>query len=212
MERTASKADQSVAERLAPGARPVRTAGVDAATCVPFARQIAAGVAEWLPGYAEQIDNGSYPAEVSALETDVRAMAHLIHASEAGVNAEPPKPFKAMADRAIAAGHGGEQYPVLIVRLLAVTELRSRGIPQDLTDRAELVVANLAVNAVLHGRVPGLCYRLTPAFDPAADRLRTKVSDARGDLRPLPFPAGTEVDPLSVSGRGQALVAALADR
>ena len=81
-------ADQLVAERLAPGTRPVRTAGVDAATCVPFARQIAAGVAEWLPGYAEQIDNGSYPAEVSALETDVRAMAHLIHASEAGVNAE----------------------------------------------------------------------------------------------------------------------------
>jgi hypothetical protein len=72
-------------------------------------------VAEWLPGYAEQIDRGSFPAEVSALETDARAMAHLIEESEAtGVNAELPKLFKAMADRAIAAGHGGEQYPVLI--------------------------------------------------------------------------------------------------
>jgi 3-hydroxyisobutyrate dehydrogenase-like beta-hydroxyacid dehydrogenase len=93
----------------------LRTAGVDAATYAPFARQIAAGVADWLPGYAEQIDSGSFPAEVSALETDVRAMAHLIEESEAvGVNAELPKLIKAMADRSIAAGHGGEQYPVLI--------------------------------------------------------------------------------------------------
>lgn len=92
----------------------LRTAGVDAATYAPFAQQIAAGVAEWLPGCAEQIDKGSFPAEVSALETDARVMAHLIEESEAGgVNAELPK-FKAMADRAIAAGHGGEQYPVLI--------------------------------------------------------------------------------------------------
>ncbi|MDJ1136457.1 NAD(P)-dependent oxidoreductase [Streptomyces iconiensis] len=93
----------------------LRTAGVDAAAYAPFARQIAAGVAEWLPGYAEQIDSGSFPAEVSALETDVRAMAHLIEESEAvGVNAELPRLIKAIADRSVAAGHGGEQYPVLI--------------------------------------------------------------------------------------------------
>ncbi|MFI8889677.1 hypothetical protein ACIGXC_05180 [Streptomyces paradoxus] len=84
-------------------------------TYVPFAQRIAAGVAGWLPGYAGQIDRGSFPAEVSALETDARAMAHLIEESEAvGVNAELPKLIKAMADRAIAAGHGKEQYPVLI--------------------------------------------------------------------------------------------------
>ncbi|WP_405162901.1 NAD(P)-binding domain-containing protein [Nocardia sp. NBC_01499] len=93
----------------------LRTAGVYAATYATFAKQIATGVAEWLPGYAEQIDSGSFPAEVSALETDARAMAHLIEASEAvGVNAELPKLIKAMADRSIAAGHGKEQYPVLI--------------------------------------------------------------------------------------------------
>ncbi|MFF2809400.1 NAD(P)-dependent oxidoreductase [Streptomyces sp. NPDC058000] len=93
----------------------LRTAGVDAVTYAPFARQIAAGVAEWLPGHAEQVDSGSFPAEVASLETHVRSMAHLIEESEAvGVNAELPKLIKAMADRAIAAGHGGEQYPVLI--------------------------------------------------------------------------------------------------
>lgn len=97
------------------GTAMLRTAGVDAATYAPFTRQIAAGVAEWLPGYAEQIDSGSFPAQVSALETDARAMAHLIEESEAvGVNAELPKLIKAMADRSIAAGHGAEQYPVLI--------------------------------------------------------------------------------------------------
>lgn len=93
----------------------LRTAGVDAATYAPFAQQIAVGVAEWLPGYAEQIDSGSFPAEVSALETDARAMAHLIEESETlGVSTELPKLIKAMADRSIAAGHGAEQYPVLI--------------------------------------------------------------------------------------------------
>jgi 3-hydroxyisobutyrate dehydrogenase-like beta-hydroxyacid dehydrogenase len=92
-----------------------KTAGVDAATYAPFAQRIAATVAEWLPGYAEQIDSGSFPAQVSTLETDTQAMAHLIEESEAvGVNAELPKLIKAMADRSIAAGHGPEQYPVLI--------------------------------------------------------------------------------------------------
>ncbi|WP_141579725.1 NAD(P)-dependent oxidoreductase [Actinomadura sp. WMMA1423] len=91
------------------------TAGVDAAAYAPFAQQIAAVVAGWLPGYAEQIDRDSFPAEVSALETDARAMTHLIEESEAaGVNAELPMLFKAMADRALAAGHGQDQYPVLI--------------------------------------------------------------------------------------------------
>ncbi|MFC7104311.1 hypothetical protein ACFQQB_30020 [Nonomuraea rubra] len=93
----------------------LRTAGVDAATFAPFAREIATGVAGWLPGYAEQVDRGAFPAEVSALETDARAMAHLVEESEAaGVNAELPRLIKTLADRAIAAGHGGEQYPVLI--------------------------------------------------------------------------------------------------
>ncbi|MFE7717652.1 NAD(P)-dependent oxidoreductase [Nocardia rhizosphaerihabitans] len=97
------------------GTAMLRTAGVDAATYAPFAQLIATGVAEWLPGYAEQIDRGEFPAEVAALATDARSMAHLVEESEAlGVNAELPRLIKAMADRSIAAGHGGEQYPVLI--------------------------------------------------------------------------------------------------
>ncbi|MEU1692228.1 ATP-binding protein [Streptomyces hirsutus] len=98
-----------------------------------------------------------------------------------------------------------------LARLLAVTELRSWGTSQDLTERAELVVAELAANAVLHGRVPGRCFRLTLAYDPAAGCLRVEVSDARGDLGPRSLPADTEPDPLSTTGRGLTLVTALAD-
>ncbi|MFC9544318.1 ATP-binding protein [Streptomyces sp. NPDC056956] len=96
-----------------------------------------------------------------------------------------------------------------LARLLAVTELRSWGVSQDLTERAELVVAELTANAVLHGRVPGRCFRLTLALGPAAGRLRIEVSDARGDLHPLPRP--TDTDPLGTTGRGLTLVTALAD-
>ncbi|MEX5635865.1 NAD(P)-dependent oxidoreductase [Parafrankia sp. FMc2] len=97
------------------GTAMLRTAGVDAATYAPFAQQIATVVATWLPGYAEQIDSGAFPATVSALETDARAMTHLIEESEAvGVDTALPTLIKTMADRSIAAGHGGEQYPVLI--------------------------------------------------------------------------------------------------
>lgn len=109
----------SVLDAWLQGTALLRTAGVDAATYAPFARRIAAGVADWLPGYAAQVDRGEYPAEVAALETDARAMAHLVEESEAlGVNAELPKLIKAFADRAIAAGRGGEQYPVLIEQFL----------------------------------------------------------------------------------------------
>ncbi|WP_073946786.1 ATP-binding protein [Streptomyces kebangsaanensis] len=99
-----------------------------------------------------------------------------------------------------------------LARLLTVTELRSWGIPQDLTERAELVVAELAANAVLHGRVPGRCFRLTLVLDPAAGRLRVEVSDARGDLCPRIPSADAEPDALPLGGRGLTLVTALADR
>ncbi|MFE1260013.1 ATP-binding protein [Streptomyces albogriseolus] len=93
-----------------------------------------------------------------------------------------------------------------LARLLAVTELHSWSVSQDLTERAELVVAELAANAVLHGRVHGRCFRLTLVINPSAGRLRVEVSDARGDLRPLPRPTDTVSDPLSTTGRGLTFV------
>ncbi|MGQ4373829.1 ATP-binding protein [Streptomyces sp. SAS_267] len=98
-----------------------------------------------------------------------------------------------------------------LARLLGVTELRSWDAPADLTERAEIVVAELATNAVLHGHVPGRCFRLTLVLDPSAGRLRVEVTDARGDLHPQAPAAGAEPDPLRPGGRGLALVTALAD-
>ncbi|TLG10879.1 NAD(P)-dependent oxidoreductase [Nocardia cyriacigeorgica] len=93
----------------------LRTAGVDAATFAPFAQQMAAGVAGWLPGHAEQIDQNSFDTEVASLDTHVRTMAHLIEECEAaGINAELPTLIKSMADRSVAAGRGGQEYAVLI--------------------------------------------------------------------------------------------------
>ncbi|MFG2591164.1 ATP-binding protein [Streptomyces sp. NPDC048438] len=97
-----------------------------------------------------------------------------------------------------------------LARLLAVTELQSWDAPPGLTERAELVVAELAANAVLHGRVPGRDFRLTLAYAPLAWHLRIEVTDARGDRRPeLP---SYEPASLADGGRGLLLVAALADR
>ncbi|MFC9953300.1 ATP-binding protein, partial [Streptomyces prasinus] len=70
---------------------------------------------------------------------------------------------------------------------------------------------DLAATAVLHGGVSGRCFRLTHALPRAPARLRIEVSDARGDLRPLPRPTDTASDPLSTTGRGLTLVTALAD-
>ncbi|MEV3906842.1 ATP-binding protein [Streptomyces canus] len=96
-----------------------------------------------------------------------------------------------------------------LARLLAVAQLRSWGAGQDLTERAETVVAELAANAVLHGRSPGRDFRLTLVLDPSAGRLRVEVTDTRPDLHPHIPPA--EADALHPGGRGLSLVAALAD-
>jgi anti-sigma regulatory factor (Ser/Thr protein kinase) len=104
-----------------------------------------------------------------------------------------------------------------LARLLTVTELLSWEVPQDLAERAELVVAELAANAVLHGHVPGRCFRLALTYDRAAGRLLVEVTDARGESKPRP-PApdagpdsGTETAPLRTGGHGLTLVTSLAD-
>ncbi|WP_255560899.1 NAD(P)-binding domain-containing protein [Mumia sp. zg.B53] len=91
------------------------TAGVDAASYTPFAAQLAQETVGWLAGYADQVDRGTYPSDDATLNTHAGGMTHLIEESERlGVNAELPRLFKALVDRAIAAGQGGRSYPVLI--------------------------------------------------------------------------------------------------
>ncbi|MFD8014798.1 ATP-binding protein [Streptomyces sp. NPDC058955] len=95
-----------------------------------------------------------------------------------------------------------------LARLLTLTELYFWGAPQELTERAEQVVAELAANAVLHGRLRGRDFRLGLALDTAAGVLRVEVTDARGDRWPAVVREGERE---GVGGRGLPLVAALAD-
>ncbi|MFD3944296.1 ATP-binding protein [Streptomyces sp. NPDC058579] len=85
-----------------------------------------------------------------------------------------------------------------LARLLAVEQLRTWGL-EAASEATAHVVAELAANAVTHGRVPGRDFRLALRATEAA--LRIEVTDTRGDR--LPY-AG--------SGHGLVLVQALADR
>ncbi|MER6366641.1 ATP-binding protein [Kitasatospora sp. NPDC001527] len=80
---------------------------------------------------------------------------------------------------------------------------------------ALLIVAELAANASIHGRVPGrgfeLALSLTTVRRSRTSVLRIEVSDPRGDRQPvLPSAGGCPGE--SCSGRGLTLVDALADR
>ncbi|WP_338699089.1 ATP-binding protein [Streptomyces sp. Q6] len=89
-----------------------------------------------------------------------------------------------------------------LARLLAERQLAEwkRQSPE-----AEHVVAELAANAVRHGRVPGRDFRLTLTLD-AARTLRIEVADARPDRVPR------RRQPDDEGGRGLLIVASYADR
>ncbi|MDQ0749195.1 anti-sigma regulatory factor (Ser/Thr protein kinase) [Streptomyces africanus] len=92
-----------------------------------------------------------------------------------------------------------------LARLLTERQLDEWGEPYE---AAAQVVAELASNAVLHGRVRGRDFRLRLAL--RADRtLRIEVTDARGDGVPR-IQAPVEQD--AEGGRGLRIVEAYADR
>ncbi|MGV9281663.1 ATP-binding protein [Streptomyces sp. NPDC003730] len=102
-----------------------------------------------------------------------------------------------------------------LARLLAVQQLVDWGWGRDseYLDAAELVVGELAANAVTHGRVPGRDFLLTMALTSAPEdgsgALRIKVDDSRGERLPTPVPTPC---PDGEHGRGLVLVEALALR
>ncbi|MFB7261446.1 ATP-binding protein [Streptomyces nojiriensis] len=89
-------------------------------------------------------------------------------------------------------------------RALTVTQLAEHRLPFE--DAAQ-VVAELAANAVTHGRVPGRNFRLALRLTDGPT-LRIEVSDTRREFAPSAVPAG----PGAESGRGLVLVAAFAAR
>ncbi|MET9391432.1 ATP-binding protein [Streptomyces sp. NPDC006624] len=91
-----------------------------------------------------------------------------------------------------------------LARLLTERQLDAWGEPYD---EAAQVVAELASNAVRHGRVPGRDFRLRLTLR-AGRTLRVEVTDARGDRVPrVPDPVAEDAE----GGRGLRIVAAYAD-
>ncbi|MDT9681576.1 ATP-binding protein [Streptomyces sp. TRM76323] len=93
-----------------------------------------------------------------------------------------------------------------LARLLAAQQLQDWGLP---VDPVRHVVAELAANAVLHGRVPGRSFRLTLSAA-ASGTVCVEVTDTRDDRLPVRGRAGAEA--LAESGYGLLLVEELADR
>ncbi|MFB7089295.1 ATP-binding protein [Streptomyces sp. NPDC056296] len=98
-----------------------------------------------------------------------------------------------------------------LARHLALHRLDSWGVPygSPVSDTAALLVAELAANAVTHGRVPGRDIEVRLRLD--AYTLRIDVSDARGERRPRGPESTDAVTPEAERGRGLLLVDALAD-
>ncbi|WP_329620645.1 ATP-binding protein [Streptomyces sp. NBC_01255] len=100
-----------------------------------------------------------------------------------------------------------------LARRLAVHQLHRWGFPygSEASGTVELLVAELAANAVTHGRVPGRDCELTLTYTPGL-LLRVDVSDTRGERRP---PCGAPDRARLIDGeggRGLLLVEALASR
>ncbi|MFI1534574.1 ATP-binding protein [Streptomyces anandii] len=93
-----------------------------------------------------------------------------------------------------------------LARLLAAERLQAWGLPLD---PARLIVAELAANAALHGRVAGRGFRLTLSV-PRPTVLRIEVTDTRGDR--LPVTSRVADDQPAESGYGLLLVEQLSSQ
>ncbi|GGV97361.1 ATP-binding protein [Streptomyces narbonensis] len=88
-----------------------------------------------------------------------------------------------------------------LARLLAVQQLHDWGVTGSAAEAAEQVVAELANNAALHGRVRGRDFEVR--MERGDEHVRIELSDARGERRPSPAGQPDE------GGYGLVLVAAL---
>jgi anti-sigma regulatory factor (Ser/Thr protein kinase) len=123
---------------------------------------------------------------------------------------QPPVTVRVFTQRFSSTPRGAR-----LARHLALHQLHSWGVPHgtEVSETAAVLVAELAANAVTHGRVPGRDFELRLAL--AAGTLTVDVSDTRGERRPPgPGATGFPAEPAgdAENGRGLVLVAALADR
>ncbi|MFC9848448.1 ATP-binding protein [Streptomyces sp. NPDC060223] len=99
-----------------------------------------------------------------------------------------------------------------LARHLTVRRMAEWGYPStsDTSATVSLLVAELATNAVQHGRVPGRDFHLRLTMDVRTRLIRIEVEDA--STRQPRFGSETVAGPADESGRGLLLVAVLAAR
>ncbi|MDT0390487.1 ATP-binding protein [Streptomyces dubilierae] len=122
--------------------------------------------------------------------------------------APPPVTVRVFTQRLSSTPRGAR-----LARRLTLNQLHSWGIPYgtDLSDAVGAIVAELAANAVTHGRVPGRDFALRAELVPG--RVRVEVADSRSGPPCPPRPGAVRTPPsLDEHGRGFVLVDALADR
>jgi 3-hydroxyisobutyrate dehydrogenase-like beta-hydroxyacid dehydrogenase len=95
----------------------VATAGVGAAEFVPDALATLGGIPAMLEGgakIADQIDSGVHPGNLSTVEMMGATASHILGACEAaGIDLALPSAIKSHYDRALAAGHAGDNWTSL---------------------------------------------------------------------------------------------------
>ncbi|MFV2118652.1 ATP-binding protein [Streptomyces sp. Act-28] len=97
-----------------------------------------------------------------------------------------------------------------LARELAAMWLRDHDVTRDIADDALQIVAELAANAALHGRVSGRGFLLALRLTSPGPALRVEVTDTRPERMPTRPPQAPPTD--SEGGRGLLIVDALADR
>ncbi|MFG2812432.1 ATP-binding protein [Streptomyces sp. NPDC048410] len=119
----------------------------------------------------------------------------------------PSRAQEAVTVRTFAQRFSATRRGARLARMLAVHQLDRWGHPygSPASETVALVVAELAANAVLHGRVPGRDFELR--LHRESDHVRVEVSDTHPDHPKLPAP-----DPTAEGGRGLLLVEAAATR
>ncbi|MFD8420114.1 ATP-binding protein [Streptomyces sp. NPDC059466] len=124
----------------------------------------------------------------------------------------PPTPRRPVTVRVFTQRLSATPRGARLARRLALEQLRAWGIPHgtDASDAAAAIVAELAANAVTHGRVPGRDFELRLSL--VTGGVRVEVSDTRDGPRPPGPGALPPADPLGEQGRGLGIVEALAAR
>jgi 3-hydroxyisobutyrate dehydrogenase-like beta-hydroxyacid dehydrogenase len=95
-----------------------RAENIAATELAPYARGIGQLLPDFITALAQQIDNGVYPGDGSNITSAAAGMDHIIHAADShGIDADVLRAGRAIAQRAIDAGHGNDGFARLTAML-----------------------------------------------------------------------------------------------